>query len=61
MTRINVKNLKGNDYQYVLVREDREGTDHVFLSAPTLALLTPEQAMSLANALVDVAEKLEQR
>lgn len=61
MTRINVKNLKGNERQYVIVRKDGKGSDHIFLAAPAHALLTPEQAMSLANALVDAAEKLEQR
>lgn len=61
MPRINIKNLAGNDHQYVLVREDRKGTENVFLSAPNIALLTPEQAMRLADALVDVAEKIEHR
>lgn len=60
MTRINVKNLKGNERQYINIKRDGRTPNQIFLSAPTYALLTPDQAITLATALLDLIEESRQ-
>lgn len=57
-TRIRVRGLDGRTVSPILIRPDRHAPGRIFYRGPTLASLTEQQAIDLANALADLLEEL---
>lgn len=55
-TRIRVRGLDGRNVSPIVVRRDRDNPNRLFYRGPTLASLTEQQAIDLANALADILE-----
>lgn len=56
---IRIGNLKGKKSQWIVVRPDRLTKGRIYWEAPRFASLSPEEAMALADRLVDLAEEIE--
>ncbi len=56
-TRIDVSQLSGQD-GFVIVARSRANTDRLFVSTPHSLELTEKQAINLANAIIDQAERI---
>ncbi|MGP5378856.1 hypothetical protein [Corynebacterium casei] len=53
---IRMSNLDGNQNLRAVIRRDEKNSGRIFCQFPPYSSLTPQQAINLANRLVDVLE-----
>ncbi|AJE33696.1 hypothetical protein B842_09235 [Corynebacterium humireducens NBRC 106098 = DSM 45392] len=58
--RLRVNRLTGGGTLPIVIRHDRITPGRIFFRGPTLASLTQQQAIDLANALADLLEEVDQ-
>lgn len=56
MPRVRISNLDGKKRGHVLIRKDLKTKGRIYAEFPPFASMTPEEAIALADLLVDLAE-----